>query len=308
MNSKQWQCVDAGSDYCPCRLAEENSCIICTQLQGKGYCDCNWMGVCIYDEFYFSGNKMKGVRESREYPVIHSKIIDNIIILSIQVTKYMSRALKQPGSYVFIRNKGRDYFFDVPISIMDSDEEKSLIKIAVEMRGVKTKNLADHGGTLIVRGPYWNGILGLNSLKTTQNAGCLVVARGIAQAPAILTIKHLLRNGNIIDIVINKKTDEHNFIKEYFNIKSMEEVDMSSDEIASLCRELMGKNNYKLIFIGGSDPLQDKIIKSVQEINSDVKFVTTNNNMICCGEGICGSCTKKDKNGTLIKTCKAQRM
>lgn len=308
MNSKQWQCIDAGSDYCPCRLAEENSCIICTQLQGKGYCDCNWMGVCIYDEFYFSGNKMKGVRESREYPVIDSKIIDNIIVLSIQVTRYMSRALKQPGSYIFIRNRDSDHFFDVPISIMDSDEEGSSIKIAVEMRGVKTKKLMDHGGTLIVRGPYWNGVLGLNSLKTTQNAGCLVFARGIAQAPAILTIKHLLRNGNIMDIIVNKKAGEHNFIKEYFNMESMREVDMPSDEVAILCGKLMEKNDYKLVFIGGSDILQDKIIKSVQKINSDVKFVTTNNNMICCGEGICGSCTKKDKNGALIKTCKAQRM
>lgn len=308
MNSKQWQCVDAGSDYCPCRLAEENSCIICTQLQGKGYCDCNWMGVCIYDEFYFSGNKMKGIRESREYPVIDSKIIDNIIVLSIQVTRYMSRALKQPGSYIFIRNRDSDHFFDVPMSIMDSDEEGSSIKIAVEMRGVKTKKLADHGGALIVRGPYWNGVFGLSSLKTTQDARCLVLARGIAQAPAILTIKHLLKNGNIVDVVVNKRAGEYNFIGEYFDIESMTETDMASDEVAALCKNLMKKNDYKLIFIGGSDLLQDKIIKSVRKIDSDVKFVTTNNNMICCGEGICGSCTKRDKNGTLVKTCKAQRM
>lgn len=306
MNSKQWQCVDAGSNYCPCHLAEENSCIICTQLQGKGYCDCNWMGVCIYDEFYFAGNKKKGVRESREYPVVDSKIIGKVIFLTIKVTKYMARVLKQPGSYVFIRNKHSDYFFDVPISIMDCDEEKQLIKIAMEIRGVKTKKLIDHGGTVIVRGPYWNGVFGLNALKTTQNSRCLAVARGIAQAPAVLSIKHLLKNNNVVDIIVNKRADEHNFIKEYFR-EPIREVDMPSDDVAILCRKLMKENNYKLVFIGGSDLLQNKIIECIQEID-DVRFVTTNNNAICCGEGICGSCVKKDKSGALVKTCKAQRI
>ena len=48
---------------------------------------------------------------------------------------------------------------------MISDEEGSSIKIAVEMRGVKTKKLTGHGDTLIVRGPYCTGVLGLNSLR-----------------------------------------------------------------------------------------------------------------------------------------------
>ncbi|MFW5648584.1 MAG: sulfide/dihydroorotate dehydrogenase-like FAD/NAD-binding protein [Candidatus Alkaliphilus sp. MAG34] len=306
MNSKQWQCVDAGSDYCPCHLAEENSCIICTQLQGKGYCDCNWMGVCIYDEFYFSGNKKKEVREPKEYSVIDSKVVGRVMVLSIQVTKYMARVLKQPGSYVFVRNKHSDYFFDVPISIMDCDEEKSLIKMAIEARGIKTKKLMDHGGIIIVRGPYWNGIFGLNALKTTQDAKCLVLARGIAQAPAILPIKHLLKNNNVVDIIVNKRADEHNFIEEYFG-GPIKEVDMSSNDVAILCRKLMKKNNYKLVFIGGSDVLQNKVIKYMKETDN-VKFVTTNNNAICCGEGICGSCIKKDKTGTLVRTCKAQKI
>ncbi len=307
MSFKQWECVDAGSDYCPCYLAEENSCIICTQLQGKNYCDCNWMGVCIYDEFHFLENQKRDTRKPEEYPIVDSKIIDKVIILSIRVTKYMARALKQPGSYVFIRNKHKDYFFDTPMSIMDCDEEKSIIKIAIEVRGVKTKNVFNHGDTLIIRGPYWNGIFGLNFLKTTKNSRSLVLARGIAQAPAILPIKQLLNNNNTVDIIVNKRPYEHNFIEEYFDVDFIKEIDMTSDEVAIFLKELMKKNDYDLVFIGGSDTLQGKVIQSIKEINN-VKFVTTNNNVICCGEGICGSCAIKDENGLWIKTCKAQRI
>ena len=41
-------CIDAGSEFCPCHLAESGECILCSQLQGSHFCDClNWKGVCI---------------------------------------------------------------------------------------------------------------------------------------------------------------------------------------------------------------------------------------------------------------------
>jgi len=307
MDLRQWQCVDAGSEYCPCYLAEENDCITCTQLQGKGYCDCNWRGVCIYNDFYFLENNRKDTRTPQEFQIIDKEIIDDIIILSIKVTKYLARVLKQPGAYVFVRNKNDDYFYDVPISIMDSDEENSLIKIAIEIRGVKTKKLIEDKESILIRGPYWNGIFGLDHLKTTKNEKCLVLARGVAQAPAILVIKQLLKNNNELDIIVNKRAQEHNFIREFFDLESIKEIDMASDDVADYCKHIMKENDYQLVYVGGSDTLQDKVIKSIKEVDS-VKFVTTNNNSICCGEGICGACSKKDESGIWIKTCKVQRV
>jgi len=265
------------------------------------------MGVCIYNDFYFLENKRKDTRVPQEFPILDREYIDNIIILSIQVTKYMARVLKQPGSYVFVRSKHSDHFFDVPISIMDSDEEKSLIKIAIEIHGVKTKKLMNQDHTIMIRGPYWNGIFGLDHLKKTKNDRCLVLARGVVQAPAILVIKQLLKNNNNLDIIVNKRDIEHNFINDYFNLDSVKELEGSYEEMAVLCRQLVKENKYKLVFIGGSDELQECVIKSIKEID-DVKFITTNNNAICCGEGICGACAKKDESGIWIKTCKAQRI
>ena len=41
-------CIDAGSEFCPCHLAESGECILCSQLQGSHFCDClNWKGVFI---------------------------------------------------------------------------------------------------------------------------------------------------------------------------------------------------------------------------------------------------------------------
>ena len=58
-------CIDAGTEFCPCHLAESGECILCSQLQGGHFCDClNWKGVCIYQEFHDNGNKAKEQRKT----------------------------------------------------------------------------------------------------------------------------------------------------------------------------------------------------------------------------------------------------
>lgn len=307
MKFKQWQCTDAGSDYCPCSLAETNECITCSHLQGENYCDCNWPGVCIFQDFYFSENRKKEMRKTQEFPIVEQKLFKNAIVLSILVTKYLASTLKHPGSYILIRNKCDESYFDIPISILDCDEDNLIIKIAIEVRGIKTKKLLDLGQTILIKGPFWNGLTGIDNLKRTQDEKCLVIVRGIAQAPSILAIKHLLKNNNKVDILVNKRDYEHNFIKDYFPMNLIKEVDISSDELVNVARELIAKDNYRLVFLGGSDSLQNKIIKSVEDLNQIV-FLRTNNSVICCGEGICGACAKKVEGGFWIRTCKAQRV
>ena len=55
-NQRSMDCIDVGSENCPCYLALTGDCLICSRLQGKDYCGCNWAGVCVYNEF-IQGNK-----------------------------------------------------------------------------------------------------------------------------------------------------------------------------------------------------------------------------------------------------------
>ncbi len=40
-------------------------------------------------------------------------------------------------------------------------------------------------------------------------------------------------------------------------------------------------------------------------VDENIKLAVSNNNLICCGEGICGACSI-DLNGVKVKTCKTQ--
>jgi len=306
MANQRWECIDAGSDYCPCYLAETMDCITCSHLKGKEFCDCEWTGVCIYQAYIFEGNKKKGIREDIRVPIIEAKEYgDNVIIFTLKVPHTLARELKQPGAYVFIRSEKYNNFFDIPISIMDSDINRDLIKLAVEIHGVKTKKVKDIKDYLTIRGPYWNGLLGLKNLKQMKDSNCLFLVRGIAQAPAILAINHLLRNNNTINLIIDKGNINYNFMKIHTKINELKNCNLYEKTTIDFINKEISLKNYDLVFIGGSDHLKDTLYGSINKLNK-IKSVITNNNEICCGEGICGSCTIYDIDGMPIKTCKSQ--
>lgn len=300
------QCIDAGSEYCPCYLAEMNNCITCSRLKGKSYCDCNWRGVCIYQEFHFLNYKKKDSRTFQETTIIEREEVGkNVLLFTLKTHHTLARQLKQPGSYIFIRNKNLEHYFDIPISIMDVDDQRDQIKIAVEIHGVKTQSIKDVTDQLLIRGPYWNGLFGLEHLKKTSKSKCLVITRGIAQAPAVLTINYLLRNQNQVDVIIDKGTSNTNLIKVYTKANVLEEnCNLYSPEGRALLHSHLYNGNYQLVMLGGSDYLQESLFPILNEF--DVKMALTNNKEICCGEGICGACIVYDANGIPIRSCKTQ--
>lgn len=100
------ECIDAGSEYCPCHLAEKGQCIICSQLQNKIFCDClHWKGTCIYQELLNNGNKAKKARQYRKCDIISVETPRNdLYIYEIKVSNSLVRDLDNFGAYVFLKN------------------------------------------------------------------------------------------------------------------------------------------------------------------------------------------------------------
>ncbi|WP_026477930.1 sulfide/dihydroorotate dehydrogenase-like FAD/NAD-binding protein [Alkaliphilus transvaalensis] len=307
MTIERDQCIDAGSEYCPCYLAEMNCCITCTRLKNKDYCDCNWRGVCIYQEYHYLNYKKKDPRQYQEVNILQREEVgNNLLIFTLKTPHTLARQLKQPGSYIFIRNRNLEHYFDIPISIMEVDESNDYIKIAVEIHGVKTQSIKDINDTLLIRGPYWNGLFGLEHLKKAKNLKCLFITRGVAQAPAILAINYLMRNNNEVDVVIDPGKAYIKLIEEYTKANVIEDgYDLYSQEGKGMLRKHLTDGKYQLVFVGGSDYLQENLLKIFEDYN-DLNLVLTNNKEICCGEGICGACVVYDADGIPIRSCKTQ--
>ncbi len=174
-----YNCIDAGSRYCPCELADSLNCISCSHLNGKDYCDCNWNGgVCILYEYYMNNMESKDHRKSyRGGLVIDKKNLggDNLYLLKIKTKENLIEEMDIVGSYVFV-NKFKDKsYYNAPMSLSYMDKEH--IYIVYDEIGPKTKGISK-GDILGIKGPYFNGIIGGKRLSNIKNSNILILGRG----------------------------------------------------------------------------------------------------------------------------------
>lgn len=314
MNYEIIDCIDSGSEYCPCHLAETGDCILCSQLKGKDSCDCtNWKGVCIYQEYIWNGKKAKNQREAYNCTIADKENVDKkLLILTIIAKHKLVEELSVPGSYVFLRNPSKNLYYDAPISIMEANLKENYIKLAIEIKGTKTKtiNELNKKDNILVRGPYWNGVLGIKNINLLKESSALIVARGIGEAPMLPVIKKLYSNGNKIAILIDSGNINDSFAKEYlekYNTETFYCNMLSKGELTyefcNLLSECVKSKNVKLIHISGPDILINRVLN---EINDDIMVSCCNNAKMCCGEGVCGTCSVRYSGHKLKKLCKVQ--
>ncbi|MCM8711068.1 sulfide/dihydroorotate dehydrogenase-like FAD/NAD-binding protein [Clostridium sp. SYSU_GA19001] len=314
MNYEIRDCIDAGTEYCPCHLAETGDCIICSQLSGKKFCDCiNWKGVCIYQEYVWNKEKSKTGRRIYSCKISKKELVEkNVVIFDIAAPHELVKNLVHPGSYVFLRTDKTSQFYDVPISMMDVDMEENILKVAIEIKGIKTKsiNMLKEGDNILVRGPYWNGDLGLRNIYKSREGTSIIIARGIGQAPMVPVLKKLYANGNKIIVIMDKGKYKDIFIKKYLDMCNCTVIECNtlqsgglSEELKNKITRLMENEKINLIHCAGPDILNYKVLEYIED---KVDFSCCNNAKMCCGEGVCGACATRYKGSRVKKLCKVQ--
>lgn len=314
MNYEIRDCIDSGTEYCPCHLAETGDCLLCSQLNGKKFCDCvNWKGVCIYQEYTWNGEKAKPGRKIYSCKIIKKVVIEkNVVQFSISAPHELVKNLIHPGSYVFFRSPKTSQFYDVPISIMDLDTDENIIIVAIEIKGIKTKslNLLSEGDSIMVRGPYWNGELGLRNIYKSKDGTCVMITRGIGQAPMVPVLKKLYSNGNKIIVIMDKASYKSTFINKYLEMCNCTVINCNTLQTGALSSELINiliglltNENVNLVHCSGPDILNFKVLEFLE---NRVNYSCCNNAKMCCGEGVCGACSTRFKGQRVKKLCKAQ--
>ena len=310
-------CIDAGTEYCPCKLAESGECLLCSQLHGSTFCDClNWKGVCIYQEFHDNGNKAKEQRKTYTCKVCEKVLYpDDVLLIKFEAPHKLVIDLARPGSFIFIRSE-ENVYFDVPISILESNIETNIISIMIEIRGIKTKQLLniESGGSITIRGPYWNGVFGLKNIRKQKNNETLVIARGIGMAPMMPVIERLVENDNTVTLILDKQPFKDIYVSEWLDKLNIVPQEMNLIEKGELSPEgkvaiksIVKYNNISLIHIAGADILTYSVIDFLDSLDrQDIDLSCCNNFKMCCGEGVCGSCTARFSGHRVKRFCKVQ--
>ena len=321
MRHGTYDCIDAGTENCPCYLALTGDCLLCSRLQGKDCCDCSWKGVCIYNEFRQSGERVNHPRMEFPAQIMSKKQYrDDLTVFIVKVGTGFALKASQAGSCVFLRAPEMPEFYNFPISVIKADPDRGEIHLAIRRWAAKTKCLWEETSNLIIKGVYRNGILGLQRLRKKRHSGkkTLILARGIGFAPAVLLADECLK-GSSVDLFLDLNKIGRSLVETYLPIQENEQGKfgwkggnvhfLSFEEEAvwtAIKNEAASGRTYDKIAVLTSDYYQESMRETEKTAASGIVFAYANNHRLCCGEGVCGACTVMGENGEVLRLCKCQ--
>ncbi|MGI6093438.1 MAG: hypothetical protein GX348_02790 [Veillonellaceae bacterium] len=313
MHNNMSRCIDINSAYCPCLLAETNNCVFCSHLQGKFMCDCNWAGVCVLYEKYWQPKKrcLRGgdvlsvrVEAETQYEIIE-RINEHVYRLEFVLPNELAESLTKAGAFIFMRCPGDPDFYYFPVGIMKVNQNK--VQVVIEAIGPKSRRiLSETCSKIMVRGPYFNGILGQPWIDNTENSRILLVAGGMGQPPALAIASKLVNNNNEVTAVLAPGHIGKVFIGDELRALGIQVKDVTSMRRDGLDMLTNIFSEYDLVVSAGPDEQHYGVIDAMQRADINLPMAATNNATMCCGEGICGSCQKETQRSGVIRTCKVQ--
>lgn len=314
MQNKTIRCADASSENCPCWLAETGDCLICSRLSGKDECECEWTGVCIYNEFILNNKRRALPRAEETFDITERAELKEggFTILKIACPRGFALKCLDLGTHIFIRPADREKYYDTPLSILAADCASGELTVCFRVVSAKTKALDQcrSSDKVIIRGPYRNGITGIP--RRISGSKILLIASGAGVIPAVFTSNLLSRN-NSVELTVNDSPAEKQLIRLYLSessencpdeiiFRNLSDINKNPVESSKLSHKIKtGRFDY--IFILGSDYFI-KNIRNTTENLSDAHIAVSNNAPMSCGEGICGACSCTSSDGKHIARCK----
>lgn len=296
MFHKQNQCIDVGMPHCPCSLAAFEQCITCSRLAGKERCDCDWQGVCVYNEYLQNGNRINQQRSEQSCKILQKKWYSkDLAVVKIQVSKGFAQQASLPGACVFLRADNKESVFDMPISVMRADCQDDFIELAIQVAGIKSKALLREQDTVRMRGVYHNGLTNVEKLMTKKSQKVLCITKGVGLAPAINYCRWACGKDSI-DFLIDLEKINGTFAEE-----ALRGCGIDSLGYCKLPLSVINCDGYDVILLCASDYYQEHMRLPVD------RLVLSNNVTMCCGEGICGACASIDATGNCRKRCKCKK-
>ncbi|HYE69604.1 MAG TPA: hypothetical protein VEA58_13385, partial [Anaerovoracaceae bacterium] len=252
--------------------------------------------------------KVNNPRRDFEARIVQRKLYkEDLAVYTLDVGKGFAMKAERPGSYLFVKASGAVNFYDIPISVMKADVEKGQIHLAIKIISTKTKALLMEKEKLVVRGPYRNGVHGIIPVikKREKNQKTLIIAKGIGIAPGILA-SQTLRYKSSVDMVIDTEKISKELIDDYLETEPVQYLSLIEKDTANKLESMMINQQYDNVILLASDYFIEKISRMIKKVLPAADLAVSNNFRICCGEGLCGSCSVDTSSGDTIKMCKCQ--
>ena len=321
-------CVDRGSLRCPCHLMAAGQCYTCTMTR-TGRCSCEdaagWQGVCPYTEYMRRGEtavsrepdtlRKTGVLEKTDYG-------DGLFVIRLAVSAGLAEACLRPGAYLMAEALG----CRTPISVLRAQRQErdgygegfreGFVELTVKAAGPKSEELTKKSVWRIA-GPYYGGLLRgekLPAVGAPHGAGkLLVIARGVAAAP-FLALRQIPEYAAMeAEVYLDDETLPEAFLEEYLCGQVFETIRLNRERDLERMKRLL-QQRIRTGCGDGTEPAQAAMVlvspyfirRLTEDLTAEEKeqLIIPNPANLCCGTGLCGSCSHTDSDGLTVRLCK----
>ena len=226
------------------------------------------------------------------YKIIHKQLIaQDIKKIDIAAPLIASRAL--PGQFVMVTPVLGEH--NIPMTIIDSDERRSVISLLVHEVGSSTRKLGD----LSIGESIYQMVGPLGKAAQMDKYGLVIaVATGIGAAQILPICRGLKKKGNKVIGIIGAKSKKMLMLESQMRVVCDEIFITTNDGsyerkglATGLLKELLNKYNVQRVYAIGSVEMMQAATKMTKEKNIPLR-VTLSPYMVN-GLGLCGSCRVK---------------
>ena len=223
------------------------------------------------------------------YKIIHKQVIaQDIKKIDITAPLIASRAL--PGQFVMVTPVRGEH--NIPMTIVDSDERRSVISLLVHEIGPATRKLGD----LSIGESVYQMVGPLGQPAEMDKYGlCICVAAGIGAAQILPICRGLKKKGNKVIGIIGAKSKKVLMLESQMRVLCDEVFITTNDGsyerrglATGLLKELLNKYTVHRVYAIGSAEMMQTAAQLTKEKNIPLR-VTLNPYMVN-GLGLCGSC------------------
>ena len=308
-------CVDRGSLRCPCHLMAAGQCYTCTMTR-TGRCSCEdaagWQGVCPYSEYMRRGETAVSREPDSLWETEVLKKIDygnGLFVVRLAVSAGFAEACQRPGAYLMAEALG----CRTPISVLRTRRQgrDGFVELAVKAAGPKSEELTKKN-TWRIAGPYYGGLLRGETLPPAGGK-LLVIARRVAAAP-FLALRQLPEWADMeAEVYLDDETLSEAFVEEYLCGQVFETIRLNEEIDLERMKRLL-QQRIRTGCGDGTEPAQAAMVlvspyfmkRLTEDLSAEEKetLIVPNPANLCCGTGLCGSCSHTDSDGLPVRLCK----
>jgi len=226
------------------------------------------------------------------YKIIHKQVIAQDI-KKIDISAPLIAAHALPGQFVMVTPVVGER--NIPMTIVDSDERRSMISVIVHEVGPSTRKLGD----LSIGESLYQMVGPLGQAAMMDKYGLVIcVATGIGAAQILPICRGLKKKGNKVIGIIGAKSKKVLMLESQMRVVCDEIFITTNDGsyerrglASGLLKELLNKYTVHRVYAIGSVEMMQTAAQLTQEKNIPLR-VTLNPYMVN-GLGLCGSCRVK---------------